>query len=87
MRGRAGAPLRLQREIAWHGETVERLIPGPAGIGDDMGDQRVEIYFPGVGDASGVASGILARKPAALATEGKAWMRSPTEKGRFRKSS
>ena len=87
MGGRAGAPFGLQREIARHGETVERLIPGPAGIGHDMGDQRLEIYFPGAGDASGVASGALARNPAALATEGKAWMRSPTEKGRFRKSS
>jgi hypothetical protein len=87
MRGRPGAPFGLQREIARHGQAVERLIPGPAGIGHDVSYQRVEIYFPGPGDASGVASGALARNPAALATEGKAWMRSPTENGRFRKSS
>jgi hypothetical protein len=87
MRWRPGAPLGLQREVARHGEAVERLIPGPADVGHDVSDQRIEIYFPGVGDASGVASSALLRNPAALATEGKAWMRSPTEKGRFRKSS
>ncbi len=72
MRGRAGAPFRLQRGEARQRQPVERLIPGPPGGGDDLGDQRVEVYFPGGGDASGVASLARARRPAAFATEGKA---------------
>ena len=41
--------MRAQGEEARHGERVERLIPGPAGIGDDLGDQAVEVDFPGGG--------------------------------------
>src|ERR1700722_9855410 len=87
MRGRAGAPFGSQRQVWRHCETVERLFPGPARIGHDMSNQRVEIDFPGGCDASGVASGALGGRLAAFATEGKSWMRSPTEKGRLRKSS
>lgn len=85
--GRPGAPLGLQRQIAGRRQTIERLVPGPTGDGYDMGDQRVEIDFPGDGDASGAAGSLRGRRPAALATDGKAWIRSPTEKGSDRKSS
>ena len=73
MRGRIDAPLRREGEEARHGQTVERLIPGPAGIGDDLRDQAIEVDFPSGGDASRVASeASAARRPAALARAGKA---------------
>ncbi len=74
---RVPLPFGLQREEARHGELIERLVPAPAQIGDDARDQGVEIDFPGSGDASRVAL-CPGRSPAALATEGKAWIRSPT---------
>ena len=46
VRGRVDAPLRRKGEEARHGERIERLVPGPAGIGDDVGDQAVEVDFP-----------------------------------------
>jgi hypothetical protein len=68
---RAPPPLRLQREESRYGQLIERLVPGPASVGDDARDQGVEIDFPGVGDASRVALAPV-RSPAAFATEGKA---------------
>jgi len=35
---RVGAPFLDESEIARRGEAIERLIPCPAGIGDDVGD-------------------------------------------------
>jgi hypothetical protein len=87
MRRRPRAPFRSERGEPGKRETVERLVPRPAGIDDDLSYQGVEIDFPEGGDASDVAGVARARSPAALATEGKASMRSPTEKGRARKSS
>src|SRR5579872_391198 len=89
--GRVAAPLRPQREKARHSQLVERSVPAPPGVGDDLSDQGVEIDFPALCDASGVAcageggSSIgPGRSPAALATDGKAWISSPTENGRSR---
>ena len=48
MSGRVATPLGLQREKARHGQLVERFVPAPASIGDDLSDQGVEIDFPGV---------------------------------------
>ena len=53
--GWVAPPLCSQREKARHSQLVERLVPTPAGIGDDLGDQGVEIDFPAFCDASGVA--------------------------------
>jgi hypothetical protein len=55
MDGRVAAPLGPERQKARDGQLIERLVPAPAGIGDDLGDQGVEIDFPASGDASGVA--------------------------------
>jgi hypothetical protein len=52
---RVASPLRSQREKARHGQLVERFVPAPAGVGDDLGDQGVEIDFPAFCDASCVA--------------------------------
>lgn len=46
MRGRIGPPLFDEREVTRHGEAIERLVPCPAGAGDDMGDQAIEVDFP-----------------------------------------
>jgi hypothetical protein len=77
--GRVTAPLCPQCEKPRHRQLVERFVPAPAGIGDDLSDQGVEIDFPTFCDASGVASAgkpgfsiLPGRSPAALATEGKA---------------
>jgi hypothetical protein len=79
MRRRILSPFDLQSQEAGHGELIERLVPTPAEVGDDARDQGVEIDFPGSGDASRVAF-CVGCKPAALATEGKTWISSPTEK-------
>jgi hypothetical protein len=54
--GWVAAPLFLEREKARDGQLIERLVPAPASIADDLGDQGVEINFPASGDASGVAA-------------------------------
>jgi hypothetical protein len=55
MNRRVAPPLRSQREKARHGQLIERLVPVPASVGDDLSDQGVEINFPGPCDASCVA--------------------------------
>ena|SRR6516164_3172051 len=52
---RVAAPFGLQGKEARHCELIERLVPAPAGIADDLGDQGVEIDFPASCDASRVA--------------------------------
>jgi hypothetical protein len=90
MRGRMSAPFRLQGGETRQCEVVERLIPCPAGIGDDMCDQPVEIDSPGASceeSVSDASEGLAARNPAALARAGNASINSPTEKGRSRNAS
>ena len=48
-------PFGPQREKPRHSQLVERFVPAPAGVGDDLSDQGVEIDFPGLCDASCVA--------------------------------
>ena len=48
-------PFGPQREKPGHSQLVERFVPAPAGVGDDLSDQGVEIDFPGLCDASCVA--------------------------------
>jgi hypothetical protein len=50
--GRVASPLRSQRKKARHGQLVERLVPAPASVRDDLSDQGVEINFPTLCDAS-----------------------------------
>jgi hypothetical protein len=52
---RVAPPLGSQREKARHGQLVERFVPAPAGVGDDLSDQGVKIDFPTLCDASCVA--------------------------------
>ena len=52
--GRVAPPFGPQREKARHCQLVERFVPAPAGIGDDLSDQGVEVDFPTFGAASGV---------------------------------
>ena len=56
MGGRVSPPFRSKRHKPGHSESVERLVPGPAGRADHLRDQGVEIDFPGSGDASAVAA-------------------------------
>jgi hypothetical protein len=55
MNRRVTAPLGSQREKTGHCQLVERFVPAPASVGDDLSDQGVEIDFPALGDASCVA--------------------------------
>ncbi len=48
-------PFSMQREKSRHSQLIERLIPAPASVGDDAGDQGVEIDFPGSSGASRAA--------------------------------
>jgi hypothetical protein len=59
MNRRMETPLGLKSLVPGHRQSVERFIEGPAGVGDDLSEDAIEIYSPGGGDASGAPASRL----------------------------